>query len=202
MSFSKVGSVYDIPLLRQHLSTVSLRWAKRGVCIHHTAYPDLAMRPKGLTVQHIRNMEDGYRNDRGWSSGPHLYVDEDQIFGMSPMDARGVHAVSFNKDTIGIEMLGDYDVNDSPEVGRGAEVVDLTVQAVATILEAMGLEASPETIHFHRDDPNTSKTCPGLKIEKSWFISKVRECQNSDDRKDRPKKGFWSALARLFGFDR
>lgn len=199
MSFSRVGSVYDIPLLRERLNLVSLGWAKRGVCIHHTAFPDLKMRPKGLTVQHIRNMAYGYKNNLGWSSGPHLYVDEDQIFGMSPMNKRGVHAVGFNKDTVGIEMLGNYNEED-PEDRRGEQVIDLTAQAVAVILRAMSMEPSPDTVHFHREDPHTSKRCPGTLIEKGEFIAKVREHYFGEDRAPRPRRGVGNFFARLFGW--
>ncbi len=197
MSFSRIGSVYDVPLLIERLKSVRLGWAKRGVCIHHTAHPDLAMRPRGLTVQHIRNMAYGYKNDRGWSSGPHLYVDEDQIFGMSPMNKPGVHSIEFNRDTISIEMLGNFNKED-PEGKRGKQVIDLTAQATAEILRAMGLEPSVETIHFHRDDSRTKKYCPGKKIDKEAFISKVREYY-WEDRKPRSRGGLAGFFARLFG---
>ena len=46
-----------------------------------------------------------YKNTLGWSAGPHLFTDEDQIWGMCDFSKKGVHAVSFNKRAIGIEVL-------------------------------------------------------------------------------------------------
>ena len=75
--------------------------------MHHTAAPSLAQRPRGLTIQHIRNIQNYYQSQLGWSSGPHLFIDDDQIFGMSSLERRGIHAVSFNRTHIGIEVLGN-----------------------------------------------------------------------------------------------
>jgi len=57
----------------------------------------------------IANIRDYYKNDLLWSAGPHLFIDEDEIYGMCDLRKKGVHAVSFNKTAIGIEVLGDYD---------------------------------------------------------------------------------------------
>lgn len=175
MSFSNVGKVWDQESFREYLSTIpdkELSWAK-GVTIHHTAYPDQAMRPKGFTIQHMRNIQYGYENNKGWSRGPHLFTDEDQIFGMTPLTEKGIHAVAFNSSHIGIEALGDYDYNDDPKTGRGAQIMRVTIDAAALLLEKLGLPANESTITFHRDDPETSKTCPGKKIDKKEFVAKV-----------------------------
>jgi hypothetical protein len=172
MSFSSVGLVFDLPSFRQHLTGLDMSWAK-SVTIHHTGSPDLAARPKGFTIQHMRNIQSYYEGERKWFRGPHLFTDEDQIFGMSPLTARGTHAETFNTTSIGIEMLGNYDI-DSPFEGRGREVLLRTAATTAAILIKLGLPANELTIHFHRDDPKTSKTCPGTKIEKAPFIALVK----------------------------
>lgn len=173
MSFSSVGQVFDLPAFRQHLVGLDLSWAT-SVTIHHTANPSLAMRPKGWTIQHMRNMANYYGDNLKWSSGPHLFTDEDQIFGLSPLTARGVHARSFNSSSIGIEMLGNYDTED-PLTGRGSLVLDNTAAALAILLPAMDLEPNGNSVKFHRDDPRTSKTCPGTKIEKGPFLDLIRK---------------------------
>lgn len=186
MSFSAVGQVWDAPGFRAHLATVDLSWAS-AVCIHHTAAPDLSMRPKGWTIQHMRNLAHHYGNNLGWSAGPHLFTDEDEIFGLSPMTAPGVHAASFNRRAIGIEALGNYDVED-PAGARGALVWQMTVQATALLLDRMKRPANGETILFHRDDPKTTKTCPGKKVNKAEFVRQVAEAlvriQGVKDRED------------------
>lgn len=172
MSFSAIGGVFDAQTFKEHLDSLpSLRWAK-GVTIHHTAYPDLSMRPKGWTLQHMRNLADYYGIRNGWSAGPHLFTDEDQIWGLSPLTERGVHAVSFNANYIGIEALGNYDIED-PHTGRGQQVWRMTAVATALLLIKLGLPADSSTIKFHRDDPKTSKSCPGKNVGKGGFITTV-----------------------------
>ena len=179
MGFGNVGQVWSLASFEAHLSDLTLRtWA--GITIHHTAAPSLAMRPDGLTVQHIRNMQYGYENTNRWSSGPHLYTDDrDQILGMCPLNERGVHAVSFNATYLGIEMLGDYD-NEDPRTGRGKRVLDISAAATALLLRKLGLEANSTTITFHRDDPKTQKTCPGNLITKPWFLELVNKAMSAE----------------------
>lgn len=173
MSFSAVGQVFDARAFEKHVSTLDLSWAN-AVCLHHTAYPDLSMRPKGWTIQHMRNLASYYGGELGWSAGPHLFTDEDEIFGLSPLTTRGVHAKSFNARSIGIEALGNYD-HEKPASGRGLEVWRTTAAATAILLRRMGLPATGQTVLFHRDDPKTTKTCPGRLVAKEWVLSLVNE---------------------------
>jgi hypothetical protein len=177
MGFGNVGQVWNLASFETYLGDITLKkWT--GVTIHHTAAPSLAQRPTGLTIQHIRNMQYGYQNPtpeerrKPWTSGPRLYTDDDQILGMCPLNERGVHAVSFNATYIGIEMLGNYDLED-PKTGRGKRVVDISAATTALLLRKLGLEANTTTITFHRDDPKTRKTCPGTQIIKPWFLDLV-----------------------------
>lgn len=157
MGFELVGKVWDAQGFLEYVNTLNLEWVE-GITMHHTSSPSLAQRPRGLTIQHIRNIQDYYKNTLGWSSGPHLFVDDDEIFGMSSLEKRGIHAVSFNKDHIGIEVLGDYDIED-PYTGRGKDCWNTAKDAVRILLDHAGLE--PDNINGHRDDPRTSKSCPG-----------------------------------------
>ena len=171
MSYQSVGQVFDPITFKAHLETVNIGWAD-SVTVHHTAYPDLLMRPKGWTIQHMRNLAHYYGSQLGWSAGPHLFTDEDQVFGLSPLTSPGTHARSFNRKSIGIEMLGNYD-NEDPFSGRGAQVLETTAAIVAALLIKLGKLPDETTVKFHRDDPKTSKTCPGKKIQKSYFLGLV-----------------------------
>lgn len=142
-------------------------WRPSLIVIHHTAMPSLGMRPNGFEAQHMYNIMDGYR-EKGWSCGPHLFVDDKKIWSFGDLRRRGIHAVSFNSNSIGIEMLGNFDEED-PSSGRGRLVVNLTCELVKILLKRLNLDKS--CIRFHRDDPKTSKTCPGTKISKGWFLS-------------------------------
>jgi hypothetical protein len=139
-------------------------WVK-GITLHHTGAPSLSTRPHGLTAQHIENIQNFYRNEMGWKGGPHLFVDDDQIWGMNEFSVPGVHAVSFNRTHIGIEVLGDFDSED-PLTGRGFECWMSALSATRNLLDWLSLPVS--SVNFHRDDPKTKKSCPGRKVTKEW----------------------------------
>ncbi len=141
-------------------------WRPSYVVIHHCAAPSLAQRPHGFQPQHMENLKD-YYEQKNWSSGPHLFVDDSKIWTFSPLTARGTHAVSYNANGIGIEMLGDYDRED-PWSGRGRQVLQNTAAATGLLLAKFGL--GKDRVKFHRDDPKTDKTCPGKLITKEAFL--------------------------------
>ena len=113
MSFSNVGKVWSLDGFKEYISKMAANYWAKAVCLHHTAAPSLAQRPKGLLAQHIENIRSFYADQLGWRSGPHFFIDEDQVWGMTPINEYGVHAVSFNRNSIGIEVLGDYDSEDN-----------------------------------------------------------------------------------------
>lgn len=165
-----LGKPYGADDFAQYLDTIKPAWSPRFIVIHHCAAPSLAQRPHGFLSQHMLNIQ-GFYEDKGWSAGPHLFIDEDQVWTFSPLTARGVHAVSFNANGIGIEMLGDYDTED-PWNGRGLQVLTTTCRAVKALQKKFGLNDS--AIRFHRDDPKTNKTCPGRKITKEAFLAHLK----------------------------
>jgi hypothetical protein len=175
MSYNNVGKVWTPDSFGEYLKTIKPpNWAK-AVCLHHTSEPSLAQRPQGFKIQHIENMKSFYQG-MGWKSGPHLFTDEDQVFGMTPLTETGVHAVSFNRTAIGIEALGHYSKGgENPLSGRGMEVWDTTIRVAAALLKWLILPVNNKTVLFHRDDPKTSKDCPGSRITKDWIIKLINE---------------------------
>ncbi len=177
MSFALVGQSWSPEEFRRYLRTVNLSWAS-GCTIHHMAAPDLSQRPRGLTAQHLENLRHYYGTELGWSAGPHLFVDDDQIWGLSLLDRPGVHARSFNRTHIGLEVLGNYDRED-PTTGRGARCWETAAKAVAAILDAAGWDTN--AINGHRDDPQTSKTCPGKLVDIQAFRRLVGSAKQGTD---------------------
>ena len=172
MSYANVGRVWTVESFREYLKGVKRPSYVKSVTIHHTGAPTLSQRPKGFVAQHILNIQSYYKS-LGWSRGPHLFIDEDQIFGMTPLNVPGIHAVSFNRSSIGIEILGDYDRED-PLTGRGLECMKVAAACAKALFEWLDIPINETTLKFHRDDPKTSKTCPGKKVKKDWFISLMR----------------------------
>lgn len=177
MSFKNTGKVWTIEGFKEYLSTQPKnKWAK-AVCLHHMAAPSLKQRPEGLKAQHLENLKSYYSHELGWSSAPHFFTDEDQVWGMCPISEFGVHAVSFNRTAIGIEVLGDYDSED-PKSGRGLACWETAAKTTKLLLDYLGLEANDKTVLFHRDDPKTSKTCPGGKVAKTWVLDLIKNGKN------------------------
>ncbi|MCG9895899.1 MAG: peptidoglycan recognition protein family protein [Fimbriimonadaceae bacterium] len=157
----------------QHLAGLTFAgFQPRSVTLHHTASPSLAQRPQGFTAQHLLNLRHYYENTMGWSGAPHVFVDDqaDGIIVFQRLDRRGVHAVSFNATSWGVEMLGFFDT-ESPTTGRGLKVYENAMAALALMNKRIGVGA--ETVKFHRDDPRTRKTCPGTRIDKVKVIRDV-----------------------------
>jgi len=172
MSFSNVGLVWSPLTFAEYLRGKKPPLWATSVTIHHTAAPSLAQRPDGFTAQHIRNIQSYYQQKLGWTKGPHFFTDEDQIWGMTPPTTQGIHAKSFNSASIGIEVLGNFDVED-PSTGRGKLCWETTAIATKILLDWLGVSANSRTVLFHRDDPKTTKTCPGTKVTKEAFIALV-----------------------------
>lgn len=146
-------------------------WRPSFIVLHNTAVPSLAQRPGGLTPLHIANLECYYRDRKCWSAGPHLFIDDRQIWVFTPLTMSGVHSPSWNKVALGIEMLGDYD-REPFDSGRGAAVRDNAIAAMATLCAILGLE--PATIRLHREDPLTDHACPGTRVRKDDVIADVQ----------------------------
>ena len=145
-------------------------WKPSCIVIHHCSEPSLLQRPIGFQAKHMDNLRDFYEG-KGWHAGPHLFVDDNAVWTFSPMTAPGVHAVSFNATGLGIEMLGDYDVED-PWTGRGLDVLTNTAKATKLLMQRLSL--GDTCIRFHRDDPKTSKSCPGDRVQKDQFLALVK----------------------------
>lgn len=149
----------------------SYQWSPNGITMHHTAYPDLSMRPNGFTEQHMKNIRHGYVTDRGWKRGPHIFTDDVGIWVFNPLSRRGIHAVSFNSHRYGIEMLGNFDTDEDFDDVRGLESMANGKFAAATLMKYAGI--STAKLNFHRHDRETRKSCPGSKIDFTKFEDDV-----------------------------
>jgi hypothetical protein len=147
-------------------------WRPSFVVLHNTASPSLAQRPNGLTKKNIDGLEAYYRDEKQWSAGPHLFVDDRQIWVFTPLTMSGVHSPSWNKLALGVEMLGDY-ATEEFDSGRGLDVQQNAVAAIATLSAVLGID--PATMRLHKEDPKTDHDCPGKKVNKARFITAVKD---------------------------
>jgi N-acetylmuramoyl-L-alanine amidase len=147
-------------------------WRPSFIVLHNTGVPSLAQRPNGLTRQHIENLEAFYRDTQGWKAGPHLFVDDQQIWVFTPLTVSGTHSPSWNKVALGVEMLGDYET-EAFDSGRGLAVRKNTVAAIATLSAVLGIDS--QTMRIHREDPLTTHACPGKNVRKLEVIQEVQD---------------------------
>ena len=147
-------------------------WRPSFIVLHNTATPSLAQRPNGFTKQHIQNLEAFYRDTQGWKAGPHLFIDDKQIWVFTPLTVSGTHSPSWNKVALGVEMLGDYE-KEAFDSGRGLQVRQNTVAALATLCAILGIDS--HTMRIHREDPLTTHACPGKNVRKLEVIQEVHD---------------------------
>ena len=92
-----VGKAYDMSAFAEYCDgLVWSTWRPSFAVLHNTGVPTLAQRPNGLTSQHIANLVAFYRDQKGWSAGPHLFVDDRQVWVFTPLTTSGVHSPSWN----------------------------------------------------------------------------------------------------------
>jgi hypothetical protein len=95
----------------------------------------------------MSGFESYYRDTQGWSAGPHLFVADDLIWVFTPLTLLGVHSPSWNSIAWGVELVGDYAVEQIP-----GPLKNNAISALATLHGSIGLDAS--TLRLHREDPN------------------------------------------------
>lgn len=149
----------------------------RFVVVHNTGSPSLATyrgyanRKNPISdAQWLRNLEGYYRDQQKWHAGPHWFVTPNKagLLAFTPSTVPGVHSPSWNSQSLGVEMVGDYQ-SESFDAGVQQNVVAL----LAELHLWLGLD--PGTMRFHREDPGTThKDCPGKNVNKERMIADVR----------------------------
>ena len=147
-------------------------WRPSFIVLHNTEIPSLAQVPNGFSGKHMKGFVAYYRDEKKWSAGPHLFVDDRKIWVFTPLTTSGVHSPSWNSVALGLEMLGSYEV-ESFNSGRGKQVRNNAVAAMATLSAVLSF--SPSTMRLHREDPLTTHLCPGKAVSKAAVIQQVND---------------------------
>lgn len=130
--------------------------------VHHTWRPTKAQWKGEKSMLGLES----YYEKLGWRTGPHLFVAEDGIWLFSPMNTMGTHAGVGNANSIGIEIVGDYDAQKwEGETKKNAI-------GVIKVL-SKHLDINNEMIKFHND--YSTKSCPGHAITKEWLFNELAE---------------------------
>lgn len=162
---------FDVYAKNQHWSN----WRPRFITLHNTAEPNLAQwghfglgKTEGL--KRIQNLNHYYKVEKGWHSGPHVFIAPDLIWVACDLTRDGVHASCFNSTSIGVEMVGDYG-SESFSSGDGARVRDNTIAALASLHRALLIP--PATLHFHKECLRDHHACPGKNVDKADIVARV-----------------------------
>jgi len=166
-----VGQSFTPATFANYCSTLQWRdWRPSFIVLHNTAVPTLASLPHGFSQASMKGFQNYYQDTMSWSAGPHLFVDDNQIWVFTPLTVYGIHSPSWNTVSFGVEMLGDYATEDF-STGRGLAVQQNAASAIATLSSA--LRIAPNSMKLHKEDPLTTHVCPGIGVVKSDFITAV-----------------------------
>lgn len=172
--------------------------------IHHTYNPDASWAPistnqaswwnrneAGLNNDQIKSKRkpqlDSIKNyyvGKGWTTGPHLFIDEKWIWLFTPMYDIGTHAASGNSYhdasglhySIGIETVGYFEYYGWPEsMQKLLQIAVQSLQARLGNFDIVYMHAPTNTpaahdhqISFHRD--YNKDACPGAVITSEYAI--------------------------------
>jgi hypothetical protein len=133
-----------------------------GITIHHTYRPTQAQWRGARSMEALRR----FYIAKGWSAGPHLFLAPDGIWSATPLAVPGVHAGRCNSDHIGIEIVGDFDLQP-----WGAVLSERVYSLLALLCQWGGIPV--EKIQGHRECLH-NKSCPGAAISMVDVRSEMR----------------------------
>ena len=125
-TFANPPTHYSLPEFGAMLRGVPLgAWRPKFPTLHNTGVPSLAQwLAYGPTPQERWGANlNRYYQSLGWHAGPHLVVCPHYIWVLCDLTKPGVSVSCWNSETLGIEMIGNYEVGgDEFTSGYGASV--------------------------------------------------------------------------------
>lgn len=137
-----------LPIVDSNLSfsSLSLRSATDAIVVHHTAST------ADLTAADVHRIH----RQNGWSGiGYHLFIRKDGLIETGrPLEDVGAHTYGYNKDTIGVCLSGNFNV----EYPSDAQLESAT-RLIGLLCQIYSLNPDAGTVYGHRDFNATA--CPG-----------------------------------------
>jgi hypothetical protein len=146
-----------------------------GAVLHNTYMPDLKMVQGYLDAKKwdephlIENWWTLYRQ-KAWQSGPHIFIFPTKIYVATPLDVRGTHSPSYNRNYWGIEIIGDYSHEILPDNMRY-----MAERVLKAFYHQIAVSAVDKNFHFHGEDvKSTHHFCPGSGVgPKTAWLAKI-----------------------------
>lgn len=164
--------------LERYLDSVQVTRGIREVVLHHTWSPTAKQYRGKATWEAIRRY---HMEERGWSDiGYHFGVGPDgSIWRLRPVTRSGAHVLNRNQHTVGVAMVGNFDVEDPMSNG-----LPLAARVVRALVDRFKLDLA--AVRFHREFQN--KTCPGTKVGLAAFRRLVEEAASGKAESDKTVK--------------
>jgi GH24 family phage-related lysozyme (muramidase) len=192
------GTIWTRPQFQAHLDKITLPAWIRFLVLHSTSAPNLAQQRATTTGDADRDASQRMKNfwgrvlelgGRGW----HLTIFENGKIGKgTDLRVQGIHAHSWNDESIGVELCMD---GSSADVGTeaGKLMIETAAWVFSRLLKKLKLPADATTIKYHREEPRAKlngKTCPGTKMfPKDDFIKLVKTYLEGDKPVHLPPEG-------------
>lgn len=177
---------YSVAEFRAMLAGVGLgAWRPRFPTLHNTGVPSLAQwLGYGPTPQERWGASlNRYYEGLGWHAGPHLVVCPDYVWVLCELGEPGVSVSCWNSVTLGIEMVGNYEIGgDEFASGEGAKVRDNAAAALAALNQKFGwgdlanYVCGEKGLHFHRECVRDHHACPGSRVSKPDMLARIVSC--------------------------
>lgn len=180
-----VRKAFNLEQLKEYINALDFsQWKPSLVVWHNTSLPTIAQWEKSAAEDASKNLVPGisrinnletYFKDMGWSAGPHFFVYKDVVWAFTPANKKGVHSPSWNGISIGIEMIGDFSIEDD-EAGSGLLIKNNTIALTAMLCEKLGLDPQ-QCVKLHKEDLKTTHDCPGknIAVDKEKMVDAVLE---------------------------
>lgn len=149
------------------------RFVTEGIVIHHIGNTNSDVSASTVHQWHIQ---------QGWSGiGYHFLIRKNGVIERGrPMDAVGAHAYGSNRNTIGINVVGNFETA-LPTKAQIDAVVDLATD----LCKAYRIRPSSRTIIGHRDVNST--LCPGKSLYEMLPIIRQRVQEQAGDIEENPR---------------
>lgn len=176
-----LGQSYTPQTFKDYVAGITFQGGFRPqfIVLHNTGAPTLVQWKSSPVIGRLKNLTNYYNNQLGWMGGPHLFVDDKNIWTFTPLYSRGTHSPSWNGISWGLEMSGNFDTEEFDPAVR-----DNAVAAIAILSMARGL--NPDSMKLHREDRLTTHACPGRHVDKADVIKRVHLYITNSNPGDHP----------------
>lgn len=140
----------------------------KGVVLHHTFKPDYSSWKKLHDHEFWWVSIDAYHRGKGWKKiGYHWLIFPDGLIAVGrSMTEVGAHTKGKNTSTVGVCLLGNFDVDEM----NANQYISAWFVLTALLVK---LSLPPDALFFHRNFAD--KTCPGMKLDLEDWRRKVKK---------------------------